>query len=82
MEVVSHISSVSTKACQAVFLCEMERGKVTWTDTARIDRIRRAHQQKHQNKSNWGSKFIEKRPWFSKNFQTGNCSFGKDHEIG
>ena len=63
-------------------LCEMERRKLTWLDTTRIDHIRRAHAQKHQSKQNWGNKVGEKRPWFCKNFQTGTCSYSKDHETG
>ena len=35
------------KAAQAVLLCEMERGSIRWEDTERIDRVRRAHAQKH-----------------------------------
>ena len=45
MEDASDFSWVSAKACHAVLLCEMERGKVSWSDTSRIDRIRRAHAQ-------------------------------------
>ena len=44
------------KATHAVLLCEMERGSLDWTQTHRIDRIRRAHAQKHTTnyKQNWG----------------------------
>ena len=43
------------KAAYAVLLCEFERGTVNWENTARIDRIRRAHAQKHVNVSRtWG----------------------------
>ena len=35
------------KAAHAVLCCEFERGTVTWDDTVKIDRIRRAHTQKH-----------------------------------
>ena len=65
-----------------VMLCERERGKLTWADTTRIDRIRRAHAQKHQNKQNWGTRMGEKHPWFWKNFQMGSCTYNKDHETG
>ena len=54
MEDTSDFSWVSAKASHAVLLCEMERGQVVWSDTSRIDRIRRAHAQKHQNKQYWG----------------------------
>ena len=44
----------NAKAAHAVLLCEMERGAVCWTDTECIDRIRRAHAQKHSTgKQNW-----------------------------
>ena len=43
MEDASDFSWVSAKASHAVMLCEMETGNLTWSDTSRIDRIRRAH---------------------------------------
>ena len=82
MEDTSDFSWVSAKASHAVLLCEMERGQVVWSDTSRIDRIRRAHAQKHQSRQNWGYRQQEKRPWFCKNYQTGSCNFNKDHEVG
>ena len=44
------------KAAHAVLLCEMERGSLQWENGDRIDRICRAHAQKHvpANRSNWG----------------------------
>ena len=58
MEDASDFLWQSTKASHAVLLCEMERGKVTWQDTTRIDRVRRAYAQKHHSsgKQNWGQK--------------------------
>ena len=47
MENAKDFSWASAKAVHAVLLCKMERGKVCWSDTSRIDRIRRAHAQKH-----------------------------------
>ena len=65
------------KAAHAVLLCKFERGTVNWGDTARIDRIRRAHAQKHVSTTRtWGKN--EKN---SKQFQTETCSFSKDHEV-
>ena len=66
----------------AVLLCDMERGILNWGDTEKIDRIRRAHAQKHQNsKQAWGkSTFDNKKPWFCKQYQTNSCTFSKDHE--
>ena len=68
------------KAVHAVLLCEMECGTVTWEDQERIDRIRRAHAQKHISggRQNWGRAETRK-PWFCKN-QSNSWSFSKDHE--
>ena len=70
------------KAAHAVLLCEFERGTLNWGDTARIDRIRRAHAQKHVNTvRTWGKNKKNSKPWYCKEFQTGTCSFSKDHEV-
>ena len=80
MEDATDFSWQGAKAAHAVLLCEMERGSLHWEDSDRIDRIRRAHAQKHvQSKQNWG-KNETKKPWFCKNFQTNNCTFPRDHE--
>ena len=62
-------------------LCEMERGSFTWVNKDRIDRIRRAHAQKHvsASKQSWG-RADGRKPWFCKNFQTNSCSFSRDHK--
>ena len=82
-ELMEDFSWQGAKAAHAVLLCEMERGKITWEDQGRIDRIRRAYAQKHvgSNKSNW-QKLGEqtRKPWFCKSFQTGMCASLKDHE--
>ena len=45
----------NTKAAHAVLLCDMERGAVMWDNSDEIDRIRRAHAQRHsQNSKSWG----------------------------
>ena len=41
----------NAKAAHAVLLCDMERGAVSWEETSKIDRIRRAHAQKHLQNS-------------------------------
>ena len=81
MEDATDFSLQGAKAAHAVLLCEMERGTVTWEDQERIDRIRRAHAQKHISggRQNWGRPEVRK-PWFCKNFQSNSCSFPKDHE--
>ena len=86
MEDASDFSWHNAKAAHAVLLCEMERGSITWFDTDRIDRVCRAHAQKHSNpqKQNWvkggGGEFYRK-PWFCKNYQTNSCQHQKDHEV-
>ena len=82
MEDATDFSWASAKASHAVLLCEMERGSMKWSDTTRIDRIRRAHAQKHTSfKSNWVKNSDSKKPWFCKAFQTNVCRFQKDHEV-
>ena len=44
-----------------MLLCEFERGGANWEDTARIDRIRRAHAQKHVSGVKLGPKMIKHR---------------------
>ena len=80
MEDATDFSWQGAKAAHAVLMCEMERGSVRWEDTERLDRIRRAHAQKHipTNKQNWARG--DKKPWFCKNFQTNACAHKKDHE--
>ena len=83
MEDTTDFSWQGAKASHAVLLCEMERGAVTWSDTGRIDRIRRAHAQKHVTTSRFFCRSNDcgnKRPWFCKFFQSGTCSHSKDHE--
>ena len=74
MEDATDFSWARAKAAHAVLLCEMERDTVGWSDTSRIDRIRRAHAQKHNHfsKQNWARKDHEnKKPWFCKLYQIG-----------
>ena len=47
MEDTLDFSWQGAKAAHAVLLCEMERGSLSWEDTERIDRVRRAHAQKY-----------------------------------
>ena len=82
MEDAGDFSWANAKASHAVLLCEMERGSVSWSDTSRIDRIRRAHAQKHNPPTkNWAknSEFSRK-PWYCKLYQQGLCQHPKDHE--
>ena len=83
MEDATDFSWSNAKAANAVILCEMERGRLTWEDSDRLDRLRRAHAQKHsfQKSQNWGRSETRK-PWYCKSFQTGVCFHNKDHENG
>ena len=81
MEDATDFSWQGAKAAHAVLMCKMERGSVQWEDTDRLDRIRRAHAQKHipTSRQNWAR--AEKKPWFCKNYQTNICTYKKDHEV-
>ena len=83
MEDANDFSWANAKASHAVLMCEMERGVVDWSDTTRIDRIQRAHVQKHNppHRQNWAKNWDQRKPWFCKPFQSGSCQFGKDHEV-
>ena len=82
MEDATDFSWQGAKAAHAVLLCEFERGTVNWENTARIDRIRRAHAQKHvSSNKTWGKVEKSSKPWYCKPFQTGSCSSTKDHEV-
>ena len=81
MEDATDFTWQGAKASHAVLLCEMERGTLQWEDGDRIDRIRRAHAQKHipVAKSTWSKN--ERKPWFCKQFQSNTCTQQKDHEV-
>ena len=49
MEDATDFFVAGAKAAHAVLLCQLEKGPTNWEDTARIDRIHRAHAQKHVN---------------------------------
>ena len=84
MEDATDFSWKGAKAAHAVLCCELERGTVSWDDSARIDRIRRAHAQKQtgQRSRSWGKSEVASRPWFCKYFQNGTYIHNKDHEVG
>ena len=83
MEDASDFSWPNAKAAHAVILCEMERGLLGWQDTNRLDRLRRAHAQKHvyTPRQIWSKNDVVKKPWFCKAFQQNSCQFEKDHEF-
>ena len=81
MEDATDFSWQGAKVAHSVLLYEMERGLLKWEDSDRIDRIRRAHAQKHNsNKQNW-PRNDKRKPWLCKHFQTNSCLYQKDHEI-
>ena len=83
MEDATDFSWQGAKAAHAVLLCEMEQSSLQWEDLDCIDRIHRAHSQKHvSGRSGWGkpSDHSGRKPWYCKNYQTGNCSHSCDHE--
>ena len=84
MEDATDFSWQGAKAAHAVLCCELERGTVTWNDSHRIDRIRRAHAQKHVSNSakTWGKLEQKRKPWYCKFYQNGTCTHNKDHEVG
>ena len=76
----------AAKGCHAVLLVKMEEGKVTWGDTNKIDRIRRAHTQKIQSGQVSGAgnkKSVKSRtPLPCRFYQKGTCGQSQDHENG
>ena len=69
MEDATDFSWQGAKAAHAVLLCEMERGSLTWEDTDRIDRVRRAHAQKHISPGNKIGVGQIRSPGFAKTFK-------------
>ena len=82
MDDATDFSWQGAKAAHAVLLCEFERNGSNWEDTARIDRVRRAHAQKHTTgEKNWVKNDKLQKPWYCKPFQTRSCVHNKDHEV-
>ena len=86
MEDASDFSWESAKASHAVVLTNMEADRSQWSDTDKLDRIRRAHAQRHvtpgQSTASKGSVNKKIKNSTSKNgiickfFQEGTCRFG------
>ena len=88
MEDVSDFSWDSAKAAHAILLTNMEADRVTWPETEKIDRLRRAHVQRHVSHSNsannrtFGKKSKNagtKNGMNCRFFQEGNCKFPSHH---
>ena len=52
MEDTTDFTWQGVKGAHAVLCCELEQGMLTWGNSERIDRIRRAHAQKHPASNN------------------------------
>ena len=88
MEDASDFAWDSAKACHAVILTNMEADRLNWTDTDKIDRIRRAHAQRHTSGSQTSasrSTAKKQKTSYSKNgvtcryFQEGTCKYPTHH---
>ena len=89
MEDASDFSWESAKASHAIALTNMEADRLKWTDTDKLDRIRRAHAQRHVNpgqNSNVKSAAWKKQKsnnaktgLICRYFQEGTCKFSTHH---
>ena len=74
----------AAKGARAVFLCKMEEGRLNWSETNKIDCIRRVYEHKIQNPgtSNQSTKHLgnKDQPTPCKVFQKSTCSHKADHE--
>ena len=61
LEDANDFSWASAKASHAILLCQLEQGEVvSWSDVQKIDRIRRAHAQRHISQQSTQGKTHEK----------------------
>ena len=89
MEDASDFSWESAKASHAVVLTNMEADRLQWSDTEKLNRIRRAHAQRHSTTGQFtaskGAGFKKTKNVVSKNgvicklFQEGTCRFVSHH---
>ena len=74
----------AAKGAHAVLLCKMEEGRLDWSDSTKIDRVRHAyaHKVQYTNPSVPGTKknLDKDNPTPCKFFQKGTCSHKVDHE--
>ena len=86
LEDATDFSWASAKASHAVLLCRMEQGEITsWAETEKIDRVRRAHAQRHTSASYGGSRNVEKTHGSGKTapclyYNKGSCMQKQSHE--
>ena len=82
MEDASDFSWEAAKASHAILLTNMEGDRIKWGDTDKIDRIRRAHAQRHVNPQGSAprSKVLStKNGLICRFFQEGTCKFPNSH---
>ena len=85
-EDVQDFSWDSARASHAVLLCRMEQGEVkNYTDTDKIDRIRRANAQRHPAPPPASTSFKNQNQKTSKSmpctyYNQGSCSFSRTHD--
>ena len=87
MEDTSDFSWEAAKASHAILLTNMEGDRIKWGDTDKIDRIRRAHVQRHVTPQgavprsfSKKSKLVStKNGLICKFFQEGTCKFQSSH---
>ena len=86
-DITTDFGWVNAKASHGVMLCKMERGSLTWFDSEHIDRLRRAHAQRHSapNKKIGGEGLtvigsLGTAGSFS--WVCALCTHQKDHEVG
>ena len=75
----------SAKASHAVLLCHMEQGEIKdFTETNKIDKVRRAHVQKHtsisQDTGKHASKCNNNRSMLCQYYNSGTCPQQNSHE--
>ena len=72
---------VNQEIINAIILCKMEEGKVDWSMTEKIDRLRRAHAPKIvvNPSTSQGKKTGETQGVPCRYFQTGKCTHKADH---
>ena len=79
MEDAQDFSWIAAKASHSLLLCRMEEGKVKWSETEKIDRLRRAHAQKVVTRNNKNSGRDKGVP--CKFYQAGTCNICfRDHQ--
>ena len=75
----------SAKGSHAVLLCKMEEGRITWDETNKIDRVRRAyaHRSTSQPQGAHNKKVASKdNSTPCRYYQKNSCSHKGDHETG